>query len=316
MKSTKLKGVLLVALMAALILPCSTGAGTKRNTGKKPLSIVASIAPVADFIRQVGGERVEITLLLPPGADPHTFEPTPKLQFALAKAGIFIKIGGGIELWADRIVAGAGKKSLKTVSLIEGLKLIPYNREKQRYKPYSGDNHITNLREGRGDPHVWLDPIIVVSMVKRIAEAMSDMDPAGAPQYFKRAKAYAEELWRLDEEIKARVSKFSTRDFITFHNSWNYFARRYGLHLAGVIEEAPGREPGPRKLAEIIRKIKDLKTKVLFAEPQLSQRIARAVAAESGARILILDPLGGLPGRGSYLEMMRYNISIMEKGMR
>jgi len=303
--------VLLLLLWPPEVTAQGYMAGSVKNAVKKTLGIVTSIAPVADFVRQVGGERVKVTLMLPPGASPHTFEPTPRLLAALAKARIFIKIGGGLEFWADRIVAGVGKNNLKTVTIIKGLKLLPYNSTET---PHSS-SHVTHA-EAVGDPHIWLDPLIAVKMIHHIADALSSVDPGGAPEYRKRAKAYTKELRRLDEEIRARISKFSVRDFITFHNSWNYFAHRYGLRLAGVIEEAPGREPGPRKLAAIIRRIKDLKTKVLFAEPQFSQRIARAIAAEAGAKILLLDPLGGLPGRKSYLEMMRYNVSTMEKGMR
>jgi len=295
-------------------------AGSVKNAVKKTLGVVTSIAPIADFVRQVGGERVKVTLILPPGASPHTFEPTPRLLTALAKASIFIKIGGGLEFWADRIVAGVGKANLKTVTLIKGLKLLPYNVPYNSTEKTHSSSHVTHAEAGGaigvGDLHVWLDPLIAVKMIHHIADALSSVDPAGAPEYHKRANAYTKKLQRLDEEIRARTSKFSVRDFITFHNSWNYFADRYGLRLAGVIEEAPGREPGPRKLAAIIRRIKDLKAKVLFAEPQFSQRIARAIAAEAGAKILLLDPLGGLPGRESYLDMMRYNVSTMEKGMR
>ncbi len=319
-----MRGVLSIALMAVLLLlwppeAIAQGyrrAGSVKNAVKKTLGVVTSIAPIADFVRQVGGERVKVTLILPPGASPHTFEPTPRLLTALAKARIFIKIGGGLEFWADRIVAGVGKANLKTVTLIKGLKLLPYNSTET---PHSS-SHVTHTEAvgaiGAGDPHIWLDPLIAVKMIHHIADALSSVDPVGAPEYRKRANAYTKELRRLDEEIRARISKFSVRDFITFHNSWNYFAHRYGLRLAGVIEEAPGREPGPRKLAAIIRRIKDLKAKILFAEPQFSQRIAQTIAAEAGAKILLLDPLGGLPGRESYLDMMRYNVSTMEKGMR
>ena len=305
-------------MMAILLWPAETAAQghetiTERNTERKPVYVVASIAPLADFVQQVGGKRVKVTLLLPPGASPHTFEPTPRLLAALAKAKMFIKVGGGLEFWADRIVAGAGKDSLHTITLTERLKLIPYSAEEDRYKTHS-DSHVTHAQTG--DPHVWLDPLIAIKMVLRIAEALSAVDPVGAPEYRRRAKAYTEELRHLDEEIQTRISKFSVKEFITFHNSWSYFADRYGLRLTGVIEEAPGREPGPRKLAEIIKNIKRLKTRVLFAEPQFSPRIARAIAAEADAKILFLDPLGGSPGRESYLKMMRYNVSTMEKGMR
>ncbi|MBI5143125.1 MAG: zinc ABC transporter substrate-binding protein [Nitrospirae bacterium] len=276
-----------------------------------PIPVAAGIQPVADFARQVGGERVNVTRLLPPGANPHSFDPSPSLVASLSNARVFFRVGAGLEYWADRIVSSSAS-SVKTVTLIDGLDVLPFGEEDPQAHGDHGhddDGH----EHGTIDPHVWLDPLLAMRMVDRMASELSSLDPSGAGFYNKRAELYKAELKKLHDDIVASVSRFRTKEFVTFHNSWNYFARRYGLKLAGIIEEAPGREAGPRKLAALVRRIKSSGIKVIFAETQFSPRAAEAIARESGARVAMLDPMGGGPG---YISMMRANLAAMEKAMK
>jgi zinc transport system substrate-binding protein len=265
------------------------------------LKVVASIAPLADFARQVGGDKVDVTLLLPAGASPHTYEPTPKTAQEIAKARVFIKIGAGLEFWADKLMAAATRDIL-TVTCSEGIDLI------------KGEGHghaISNV-----DPHIWLDPVVCIKIIKKIEDAFSRADPADASYYKRNAAAYIDKLAALDREIAGRVKTFRTREYITYHSAWNYFARRYGLRVAGVIEEGPGKEPTARHIGDILRLIRGMKTKVVFAEPQSSTRMAEAIAKEAGGQVLILDDIGGRKGRETYIDLMRYNLSVMERAMR
>jgi len=267
------------------------------------MKVVASISPLADFARQVGGDKVEVTLLLPAGASPHTYEPTPKTVQEISKARIFIKIGAGLEFWADKLVAAAAR-GVTTVTCSEGIDLI------------KGEEHGHDHTFSGVDPHIWLDPTLCVKIIKKIEEAFSKADPANFSYYKKNALEYTAKLEALDREISQEVRTFRTKEYITFHSAWNYFSKRYGLRVAGVIEEGPGKEPTARHIGEILRLIRGLKTRVVFAEPQSSTRIAEAVAKEAGAQVLILDDLGGQKGRETYLDLMRYNLSVMEKAMK
>ncbi len=264
------------------------------------LRVVASIAPLADFARQVGGGKVDVTLLLPAGASAHTYEPTPKTVQEVARARVFIKIGAGLEFWADRVVAAAAR-NLITVTCSQGVDLIK-GRD---------DHGIVGT-----DPHIWLDPLIAINIVNRIGDAFSNADPANAAYFKRNAAAYIERLSALDREIAARVKSFRTKEYITFHSAWNYFARRYGLRVVGVIEEGPGKEPTAKHIDDILRLIRGMKTRVVFAEPQSSPRIAEAVAREAGGRVLILDDIGGQKGRETYIDLMHYDLSVMEEAMR
>ena len=305
-------------LLAAAIL--SLGLGVLYppfSVGSEPIHGVVSIFPLADLTRQVGKEQVLVKTFLPPGASPHVFEPTPRQMTEIADARLFIKIGAGLEFWADRLwKAGAGKKQV-VLDLSEGMPLL-----------YGTHLHI---HEGQGkgdakgmashespDPHYWLDPILAKRMVERIAQTLAEVDPANGRRYAQNAERYKQELDRFHEEIVQRVQGFKTREYVSFHPGWRYFSKRYELKVIGVIEEASGREPSPKDIARIVKELKKVRAPVVFAEPQFNPKIAEAIAQESGARVLFLDPIGdpNSPDKNSYLKLMRYNLAQMAKAMK
>src|SRR4030042_3702657 len=192
------------------------------------IKVVATITPLADFARQVGGTKVDVTLLLPAGASPHTYEPTPKTVQEISRAKIFIKIGAGLEFWADKLVSAAAR-DVVTVTCSEGIALI------------KGEDHNHGHALSNVDPHIWLDPVICIKIINKIENAFSRADPSNSSYYKKNASEYISRLTSLDREISEKVRTFRTREYITFHSAWNYFSKRYGLRVAGVIEEGPGK---------------------------------------------------------------------------
>ncbi|MFZ6017282.1 MAG: metal ABC transporter substrate-binding protein [Nitrospirota bacterium] len=260
--------------------------------GGQKLKVIVSIYPLYDFVRQVGGESVDVKLLLPPGASSHTYEPTPKVMKELSDASVFVKIGAGLEFWAEKMVKASGSKRLIIVDSSSGIPLLS------------------------ADPHIWLDPLIARDIVTKIEKALIEADPYNAKVYKKNASIYRERLLHLDKEISEKVKTFTIKEYVTFHSAWNYFSKRYGLKVAGVIEEAPGKEPSPKHIARIIQEVNRIRNRVIFAEPQFNPKIAEAIARESSAKVLYLDPLGGQKGRETYIDLMRYNIRVMEGAMR
>jgi zinc transport system substrate-binding protein len=295
-RSGFLRAVMVLLTLSAFLLPSSNA-----HAAQGKLKVVASIAPLADFARQVGKDRVDVLLLLPPGASPHTYEPVPRTVQKISKAKIFIEVGAGLEFWADRLVA-ATAKGITTVTCSDGVQLI---------RGEDHDHALSNV-----NPHIWLDPVICMKIVDKIAAAFASADPANDSFYRNNAAAYISRLAALDREIAQTVKTFRTREYVTFHPAWDYFARRYGLRVAGVIEEAPGKEPTPRYVQHILDEVRKMKTKVIFAEPQFSPRIAEAIAQEAGARVLMLDPIGGGKGRETYVALMKYNLAMMAKAMK
>lgn len=167
------------------------------------------------------------------------------------------------------------------------------------------------------DPHFWLDPLLAKRIVDKVADALKQADPRNKDFYAMNAAKYKTDLDALNREIALKTSRFRVKEYVTFHAAWNYFSKRYGLKVIGVIEEAPGREPSPAHIAEIVKDLRRLNTRVVFAEPQFNPRVAEAIAREGGAKVLFLDPLGApsAPDRDSYIKLMRYNVDQMRKAM-
>ena len=289
-----MRGWLWLALVLSLAASC---AGPQAPPSGK-IRVAVSIPPLADFVSQVGGDRVETVTLVPPGASVHTYEPTPSQIEFVAKADMLVLNGLGLEFWADKVVKGSGNARLLMVDTSVGVETI------------SGD-------EGGGaNPHIWLDPLRAMVQVANIRDGLTKIDPANSDLYRTNASRYIQGLSALNSEIAARVQTWQYKQFISFHSAWVYFAQRYGLKQVAVIEEFPGKEPSPAYIAQVVALAKGLPVRAIFAEPQLSPKVAETVAKESGKTVLLLDPLGGVEGRYSYTELMRYNVGEMEKALK
>jgi zinc transport system substrate-binding protein len=270
---------------------------------------------LADFCKHLGGDRVAVQVLIPPGASPHVFEPPPSVIANASRARVFVYIGAGLEPWAQRLLAAGDSRDRVVVQAAQGLPLIadvPDEEPGHEAAHHEEDHH----HEG-GNPHVWLDPVLAQEICLRISAAFIQADPGHRPEYEARLKDYLQKLGELDREIKKQVADFRLREFISFHPAFSYFARRYGLREAGVIELSPGREPSPRHLQRLIAAIRRYGIRVIFAEPQLSPRVAEVIAQEAGVKVLLLDPMGGRPPYGSdYLQLMRHNLAVLAQAMK
>jgi len=268
------------------------------------VSIVVSIYPLEDITKNIGKERVSVKTLIPPGASPHAFEPRPSDIKELTKASMFIKIGAGLELWAEGFVRSA-KKSIRIVDLSETIELLEGPTDSQH-------GHSHDL-----DPHYWLDPVIAKSIVDRITAELIRLDPSSKDFYITNATHYKKELDNLNKIIKKRLSRLKKKRFVAFHPAWNYFSKRYGLEPLYIVE-ATGRELRPKNIKYIVDWMKKEKIKVVFGEVQFSPQIAEAIASEAGARLLMLDPIGSphIPERNSYIKLILHNLTQLEEALR
>lgn len=289
-------------------------------SGPAKIKVVASIFPLADFVKAVGGERVKVITLIPPGASPHTFEPTPGTMREISDAEIFIQVGAGLEFWASKIPQAVAAKDLITVIATQGMNLIKevrdYHEHEQEEDIHARHHHKGEEHE-QGNPHIWLDPVLAKDVVSKITEALIKVDPAHKVYYQKNKSEYLARLDDLHQEIAAKTREFTIKEYVAFHPAFAYFSKRYGLIEVGVIEKSPGREPTPKDLKGIVETIKKYKIKAVFAEPQLNPKAAQVIAQEAGVKVLILDTLGGIDTTygHSYLSLMRHNLRVMEEAM-
>ena len=280
------------------------------NCFGEKIPVIASIFPVADMVKQVGGMYVDVTIIIPSGASPHTYEPRPSLLKKISEAHVFFMIGAGLELWAGNFVR-LSNNQLITVKLSEGISLIKLS------KHHHGDTDISDTESGFANPHIWLDPKIAKLMVNKIISVLCKIDNKHMKYYEKRGLAYLDKLDELHVSIASTVEKFKIRKYVCFHPAWDYFARQYKLESVGVIEAAPGRSPTPRSIKKIVSLIIKHDIRAVFAEPQLNPKVAEVIAREAGVKVLFLDPMGGpdIKGRSSYFDLMKYNLGVLQEAM-
>jgi len=285
----------LVTLNVLLFIHC--------NQKLQPLSdkikIAASIAPLADFAKQVGGDRVDVFTIVPPGIDPHTFELTPDLMIKISSSHLLVLNGVGLEFWASKVSDNIKRENFYTVDTSTGINII---HELHR----NNENHLES-----GNPHIWLDPQNAIQQVKNIRDALIKVDNQHTVIYETNANQYIIKLRELDEQLKKEINSWKMKKFVCFHPAWEYFANRYGLEQAAVIEKSPGAEPGPIEIAAIIKTVKFLKIKAIFAEAQFPNNLSKSIALESGIKVIPLDPIGLTQNGFNYIDMMLYNVKQM-----
>ena len=299
------------ALLLLLVMP----AWHARALAAEPIKVAASIFPLADIVRQVGKERVSVVTLLPAGASEHAYEPTASQMRQAADAALYVRVGAGMDVWVDRLMAAARHKPL-VITATGGIPLLQSSSQDLLLKDGKGEHEHDH---GNGDdPHVWLDPTIVRDhILPAVTEALARLSPADARVFKVNSRRYALELTRLDMDYTNTLSKLPKRNFIAMHSAWGYLARKYQLKQVAAVETFPGKEPSAKYIAALIKKARELGVTTIFAEPQLSNKAARVIAAELGGKVLVLDPLGSAqtPGRNSYLALMRHNLSILAGGL-
>ncbi len=303
---------------AALLAACTgiSGCGAARHGGPggaggtAPRVGAATIAPLGSLVSSVAGPGWEVRTIVPPGTSAHVFEPRPSDVAALAPARLIVTVGAGYDGWiAKMATAGAARAELLDTSRSLGIGEVPGAGEGEG--PGGHEDHDGHDGHGHGnvatDPHWWLSPQLAARALTPIAERFAALDPAGAAGYRSRAADEAGRILALDREIAAELAPARGTSFVSTHAGWTHFAARYGLVAAASIEPAPGRDPSPRQLRALIDLARSGGAGVIFTEPQFPERAARIVARDGGLEVVLVDPIGGVPGRSGYLETMAFN---------
>ena len=267
--------------------------------------VAATIFPVYDIARNIGKGAVEVSLILPAGASPHTFDPTPSLVASLRGKEVIYKIGFGIDDWVDELLSEETDK----VTVEDGIAL-------SKFDPDRDSAEITEAGHGQEfeafDPHYWLSVKNGSLMAETIALDMMERFPEHASTIRDNLTRYLKALDIADRSIKTELQDISNRKMVTLHDAWFYFAEAYGFEIIGTFEPAPGREPSPKYLAELTEVVKQLRTKVLYSETQLPTSSIRPFANDNQLKIVELDILGGTSGRETYIDMMKYNAKLIK----
>jgi len=247
------------------------------------LRVVVSIPPQAYLVGRVGGEYVEVQVLVGPGQSPHTFEPTPRQAAGLARAHLYFTIGVPFEeRLLEKITASGG--GVRVVDTCKGVKLRSMSADELSHEEGEDEGGA-----GRLDPHTWLSPRLAKVQAANICEGLKAVDPRHAAAYERNLKALQADLDEVDARIAEALAPLKGRKFFVFHPAFGYFADAYGLKQVPV--EIEGKSPGPRRLAALIEKARREGVKVIFVQPQFSPRGAQAVAEAIGGVVVPMDPL-------------------------
>jgi zinc transport system substrate-binding protein len=261
---------------------------------EKKLRVLATIFPLYDLLKNVSGDKVDLKVIVAPGASPHFFEIKAKEMQALQNADAIFAIGQGLDDWVLAIA-----------------------RAKPQVEIYNVDENVSlkSFPDGSKDPHYWLSFKNAEIMVESIEKALSKKDPKNRDFYASNAHAYKELLRKSYAELKLKLMTDAGASIMTFHDAWYYFADDFSLRIAGSFEPAAGEEPSARYVAKLIENIKKDKVSAIFIEPQISRSSIESFARDNSLNIGELDPIGGTKGRESFIELMTFNVNAVKESL-
>ena len=293
---------IVLAISTMFLAGCGRDNKQNNTATNKNFVVVTSFYPMyistINITRDVPGVEV-INMTKPQTGCLHDYQLVPDDVQKLEKASAFVVNGAGMEAFMDKAVKQQPK--LKIVDASKGIVLL---------KNESGEEN----------PHVWVSVSNAIIQVKNIAEQLAALDPANAEKYKSNANVYTKKLESLREDMHSNLDNVKTKDIITFHEAFPYFAKEFNLNIIDVIEREPGTEPSPKELEETISKVKQLKVKALFAEPQYPAKAAEVIAKETGAKVFILNP--AVTGESKpdayddYIIIMKKNLDVLKEALQ
>lgn len=268
-----------------------------------PLKVVATTAEMRSLAQAVGGDRVEVASLIPPGIDGEAFQPRPRDVALLREAGVVVRVGADYDLWLDGLLRQSGNAAIQRgapgyVDASTDVALLDV-----RAGGVAGDGHA----HGRGNPHYWLDPVNAQAITGTLLEALARVDPANARRYEANRLAFLNALESRIAEWQRLLERPPA--LIAYHDTWPYFARRFRLRFVGIIESRPGIAASPSHLAQLARAAGSERVAAVVREPHEPARDAEFIASRAGARVAILaSGVGAVPGARDYLSLIDYNV--------
>jgi zinc transport system substrate-binding protein len=317
MRTNRQKWALVVC--AALILCLAFASCAKKETGagaEKRIVVVTTLFPLYDFARNIGQDKVEVTLLLPPGVEAHMFEPRPADMVRIDKADVFVYTDRFMEPWVADLLKSVTNKSLVVVDSSAGVSLIEEAGHDEAGEEPAGHQH------GGMDPHIWLDFSNAQKMVDNICAAFVQKDPQNKDFYTDNATACKQKLDQLDGQYRQALEKCKYRTIVhAGHVAFGYMARRYHLTFLSAYKGfSPDSEPSAKNMADLIEKMKQAGVKYVYFEELISPKVAETLAGETGAQLL---PLNGAHNvskdalvRGdTFISIMQRNLDSLKKGL-
>ncbi|OCT13512.1 zinc ABC transporter substrate-binding protein [Paenibacillus pectinilyticus] len=315
-KTGVIQSLALTALSSVLLAGCASQ--TASSDGK--LNVVTTFYPMYEFTKQVAGDHANVIALIPPGAEPHDWEPSAKDMKKIKEANVFV-YNGIVEGWAETALKSAANtkrivvEASKDIHLMEGLP-----EEEDDHKVDESKDH----KEADGskimDPHVWLDPVLAQKEVESIVNGLTQTDPVHQEDYRKNADVFIGKLKALDDSYRTALKNVKRKAFVTQHAAFGYLAKEYGLTQVPIAGLSPEEEPAPDKMADIIQFAKTNQVKTIFFETLVDPKVAKTIANEINAKTDVLNPIEGLTDEDKknnldYIGVMSNNLDALKKAL-
>lgn len=315
-----------VLLLASIFTGCGSALGnsaSSENNQANKITIVATLFPQYDFARQIAGDKANIKLILPPGVESHTYDPSPSDIITIHNADVFLYTGSNMETWANNVIASL-PSSVNVLNVAEDIPLLK--------SPSGGHNHaddqehthddISDAELTQYDPHIWTSPVNAKIMINHILEVLCETDPANANVYRQNAANYLNQLDELDSSIRS-IAASSNRKKLVFGSRFAlfYFTHEYHLDYRSAYDSCSAdAEPSAKDISDLIDEIKEEQTPVVYYEELIDPQIARTISAETGAEMLLFHSCHNLSKSDfdsgeTYLSLMKQNVENMKKGL-
>ncbi|EGL83154.1 ABC-type metal ion transporter, periplasmic subunit [Caldalkalibacillus thermarum TA2.A1] len=310
------------------------------------LLVYTSLFPLYDFATKIAGERAEVINLIPPGAEPHDFEPTPNDIVNLHKADLFVYNGGGLEGWIEKILEAVDNPDLKVVDSTANVELLTneetghvhdqdhdhghdhgHGKEEDHDHDHDHDHahgkeedHDHEHDHGELDPHVWLDPLRAKQQAEAIKDALVEIDPEHAEYYEQNYSELAQGFDELHAKFEEMSQNIQRRDFVVSHEAFGYLAWRYDLNQVGIAGLSPSQEPSPQRMREIIEFVQENEIQYILFENTVTLKVAEVIKSETGAESLVLHNLESLTEEelaqgADYFSIMEQNLDVLKKAL-
>lgn len=319
----------LLLTVVLLLLGCSRDPGLDvpavEGTKSDKIQIVATLFPQYDFARQIAGDKAEVTLLLPPGVESHSYEPTPSDIITINQSDLFLYTGRYMEAWSGKIIDGIKDSGARSyvLDVSQGIELVKTEDTEGDHHAEEEAGHEQESEHGHQyDPHIWTNPLYAKKMVVNISDALCRIDPANGDYYKENAANYNRELDALDAEFKAIVSS-GKRDELIFGSRFAlyYFASQYGLSYEAAFDSCSSEtEPSARAVAGLVKEIKDKNIPVIYYAEIEDPKVAKSMSNETGAKLLLLHSCHNvtkeeLESGATYLSLMKQNAENLKEGL-
>lgn len=312
-------GFVIAALCAALLAGCASGTGSVSSAGEsapgagesQKLSVYTSFYTMQDFAEKIGGDKVTVTNLVPPGTEPHDWEPQPNDIVGLENATVFIYNGAGMEHWADSVLDSLQNDKLVAVEASSGISLLEGTSEHEDEDSHADES--AEEGESSTDPHVWLSPLNAKKEMENIKNAFAQADPANKETYEANYSKYAAQADELDSQFRKMTGELKSKDLIVAHQAFGYLCKEYGLNQVAIEGLSADSEPDAARMAEIIQFAREHKITTIFFEELVNPKVAETIAKATGAKTAVLDPVEGISDENKAKGLDYF--SIMEKNL-